>query len=400
MLLYHVGLTVVVANGGSFSSLGFSGVFGPEGRVVEGARLGVFIFFVLSGYLISRSFVAAYIGGVQRPPFFPYMRNRLLRIVPLFWLVATAVLIRYGDDGGSIGEWVAVYGFAQNYVDQPYLTLSILAPAWTLHVEMGFYLLVPVVAALLARATPASFTAGRRLWIVLGLAVAVLGASLYLRDVAPEGVKNTRQLWVNMFAFMPGVALAAIEPFARRALADRVLVARLAPLLLVPAAAAFVAHQFADAGETAAKAGLIAVISGGVVAAPLVVQWTGARPWRVLDNTVMHSLGRWSYSIYLLQVPLLVEIDALADEGSAERALVLLGLAALALTVAVSALTYRFVERPFLRRRKPTVVPVEPQPTRRIQKLDGWGSPSKPGISRSKSSGRRACSARVAKTIS
>ena len=53
---------------------------------------GVAVFFCLSGFLLYRPFVIATIDGTPMPALRPYLRNRLLRIVPLFWF-ALAVYV-------------------------------------------------------------------------------------------------------------------------------------------------------------------------------------------------------------------------------------------------------------------------------------------------------------------
>ena len=64
--------------------------------------LALSTFFVLSGYFISRPFMRSFVLGTRRPSDPPLPRNRALRIVPVFYLIATIVMLRFGLDG-SIG---------------------------------------------------------------------------------------------------------------------------------------------------------------------------------------------------------------------------------------------------------------------------------------------------------
>lgn len=96
---------------------------------------------------------------------------------------------------------------------------------------------------------------------------------------------------------------------------------------------------------------VVGLAAGTLVAAPLVVQRTGRGCWRLLDNPVLRWLGARSYSFYLVHFAVLVGLAPLV--ASAHVRVALLELAALALpaTALIAAVSYRFVERPALRRK-------------------------------------------------
>src|SRR5438105_7314723 len=56
------------------------------GAVLASLDLGLYLFFVLSGYLLARPFLRAYILGTTMPGIGRYFRNRALRLVPAYWL--------------------------------------------------------------------------------------------------------------------------------------------------------------------------------------------------------------------------------------------------------------------------------------------------------------------------
>jgi peptidoglycan/LPS O-acetylase OafA/YrhL len=71
----------------------------------------------------------------------------------------------------------------------------------------------------------------------------------------------------------------------------------------------------------------------------------GARTRTFLSNAPFQAIGRWSYSIYLLHFPILTLVGLTL--GNPAGSVVLKALVVLA-TVALSALTYRYVELPLM----------------------------------------------------
>jgi peptidoglycan/LPS O-acetylase OafA/YrhL len=329
---------------------------------------GLLLFFVLSGYLIARPFTRAVMEGRELPRSGRYLRNRALRVVPLFWFVITLLLVAewafgwvsvFGQGGTtSAGEALALYGFMQNATPHSPLAVSQLGPAWTLHVEAAFYLLVPVAAMGMAGLCSRLAPRARSLAIVAGCTAVAVGSFVLLADRLPADPRDVHWFVFTAYGFMPGVALAALEPL----LAPRIgpgARSRAAALGLALAALAAIA-AFALLGRgghvVASQAfGLVGV--AGAVAACLVRQWSGAPAWRLLDNRVLHWIGERSYSVYLLHGTVLAAVVALPS-GSPRVVLAELTLLTLAGTLGLSALTYRWVEQPFLRRRRH--VPAEP----------------------------------------
>src|SRR3954452_23678819 len=74
-------------------------VYGWAAPILGHIDLGLAAFFVLSGYLIARPFARAYVAGTRRPPLGDYVRNRVLRVVPAFYVFTVLVLLRFGLDG-------------------------------------------------------------------------------------------------------------------------------------------------------------------------------------------------------------------------------------------------------------------------------------------------------------
>ena len=127
----------------------------PNGVGMYTARLeiGVSVFFLISGFLLYRPFVVAHLAGAPRPRTGAFWLRRLLRIVPAYWLVLfiTTSVFRTGPPIGP-GGWKAYashYLFLQIYF--PSQDLKGITAAWSLCVEMTFYLFIPLYAALMGR---------------------------------------------------------------------------------------------------------------------------------------------------------------------------------------------------------------------------------------------------------
>jgi peptidoglycan/LPS O-acetylase OafA/YrhL len=108
------------------------------------------IFFAVSGFLLYRPFLAASLAG--RPlSVRAYLWRRALRIVPAYW-VALAIITVWFDlrEVQSVSGALRFGGFAQIYSD--WSALRGVGQAWTLDVEVAFYVFLPVFALWLCRA--------------------------------------------------------------------------------------------------------------------------------------------------------------------------------------------------------------------------------------------------------
>jgi peptidoglycan/LPS O-acetylase OafA/YrhL len=110
-------------------------------------NFGVATFFLLSGFLLYRPFVAATFGGRDAPDPFRYLRRRVVRIWPAYALALGAYIALGLDTTRQTGPdyyfslltLTQVYRKAYGFVG--------LAVAWTLCIEMAFYLVLPLLAA-------------------------------------------------------------------------------------------------------------------------------------------------------------------------------------------------------------------------------------------------------------
>lgn len=346
--------------------------YGWAAPILGHIDLGLAAFFALSGYLIARPFARHFVVGTRRPGLRSYARNRVLRVVPAFYLFTVLVLLRFGVDGtlesghentSSAWQILGQFFFVQGQTGGP--AVVPIGPAWSIGAEVGFYVLIPIAAWLAMRAAPRLPTPAWRAAAGVAAAGLVMVVSIALR-----AYDQYRFAWLTsppaiMYVFMPGVALALVEPLAAPRLRGR---ARLARRLAYGAfvAAALLAVLYAatdyDPRQTPihhalGQRALMAVLACGLLMAGLVVLQLGTdRAPRLFGNRVMLWMGERSYSFYLVHIWVLYEIEHLLGDGESigSRALVM-ALVALPLTTAIAALSYRYVERPFLERKRKVV---------------------------------------------
>src|SRR5437588_12172080 len=130
----------------------FAGLEGPGTRLgpfYARLDLGVNVFFAISGFLLFRPFVVAHLESEPSIRVRAFAWRRFLRIVPPFWLMLTVVSLWIGaPDVFKPAHLPFYYGFAQIY-NVHTLTLQGLPQAWSLCVEVSFYLFLPLYAALI-----------------------------------------------------------------------------------------------------------------------------------------------------------------------------------------------------------------------------------------------------------
>lgn len=376
MVCYHAALAAVVAARPGNRFAGFAGL-GLLAPVIGRFFLALPAFFVLSGYLIGRPFVTAYLEGGAQPRLGPYLRNRALRIVPAFWLAYVAVLVLVGHGPGPVSPAavMAGMGFAQNYrLDG---VSGLLPQAWSIDVEVGFYLLWPLAVLALAKVSAGLTRRGRSRVLVVSLLAAML-ASVALRSAMAGSPGWLLSPLATAYVFVPGLLLATLEPGAagrppgrrvgKGALAGSGWARRLVWVL----AGTGVAGMIGDAVLTPPRAlvipGLLVgprplietLAMGALIAALLVRQWHRGDCPRWLDNRPIRWVGERSYSLYLVHIAVLTELGrVLPAHLSALEALVILAGAGVPISLVIADLGYRLVERPFsrLRAARPATLP-------------------------------------------
>lgn len=365
------GARAIAASAVVLTHAGFwTGNYTPDllGRVLNRAEVGIAIFFVLSGFLLSRPMFRAAAEGRAAPRAAAYLWRRALRILPAYWLVVVAALLLLpGNAGATAGDWLRHLTMVQVYDGRFAEGLS---HTWSLATEVAFYLVLPLLVAALLR------LAGRGVWRpgrVLALLGVVSAAGLAWVWWAPAVGGGAAELWLpaHLGWFAAGMAMAVVSvsdpqwAVARRAHeigADLwTCWAAAAALFLIAATPVTGPPGLAPSTPAEAVTGHLLYLGvGALLVWPLVFgDQRAGRARRVLSSRPVVFLGEISYGLFLFHVLVLVAgYPALGmPEFSGDLVLVFAG--TWLGGVLLGGLVYVLIERPMRRWR--TVVPERPR---------------------------------------
>jgi peptidoglycan/LPS O-acetylase OafA/YrhL len=309
-------------------------------RIAYGGGFGVFFFFALTGYLLFWPFAKRYFGGGDAIDLRRYGVNRALRILPLYYAVVVIVLLFQAGNPG-LGIWARFLTFTETL--SPGTAGRIVGPAWSLVVEVCFYILLPLLAYAVARLAGGSRARAGAILIALGLAsLAVRVATIYNAD--PVDPLWRLNIPATFLFFVPGMLLALVRlsweerrPKWLRGpplQGDLWILASIPLWLLVLLASYSLDFLVGVAAFLIVGACVLPIRTG-----PL----TNALQWRPLA-----VIGVASYSLYLWHVPVLrAEIDA----GVSTRFWILTAVS-IPVCIAVALASYAVIESPFLRLRR------------------------------------------------
>lgn len=323
------------------TSHGYGGVIYATflNRTLFGGGFGVFLFFALTGYLLYRPFARRDFGGGDRVRFGRYAANRAVRILPLYYVVLVVYILAF-DHGGSATTWWRSVLFLENFY--PPTLGHIDGVMWSLVVELQFYVLLPFLAAALARLAAGS----PRLGAVSLLGVGVLAELVRLATVTTVHTGDLRwqySLPATFVFFVPGMLLAVLET-RWEAVVPRLPRRLLRPWVWFAAGVALwlVVTWRYDLDVVLVPAALLMVGS-------LVLPMGRDVVHRVLEWRPLAALGVASYSLYLWHFPI---VDHVGAASWAPHGYVGLLAVCVPFAVAVALVSYRLVEAPFLRLRR------------------------------------------------
>lgn len=292
--------------------------------------IGVHMFFVLSGYLITTLAVREQ-DRTGRLSIRDFYLRRLFRIMPVYYVVLALVVVF-----ALVRDEFVTSGLAG--VLPEYLTFTnewtppgqVFGQSWTLGVEQKFYVVWPLLLTALgalALAWRASATVG-----LLGLAV--------IGHFAMPPQFSSAAYYMILFGCLLAFVLhsprgfAVLRPFTH-------------PLAAIPVVAALVLVQVNMDVLGVPAGGLPAVAGYGVAVALLVVSTLRPGPvQRVLSIAPMRFVGERSYSLYLVQgiagTVVMLSVPAFGAHRTAT------GVAVTIVSLLMADLLFRWVEQPMI----------------------------------------------------
>lgn len=314
-----------------FNHLGWS--------LFSGGYVGVDVFFVISGFLITRILVDEI--GEGKLSIVGFYKRRIVRLAPAYFLVLAATsaialcimlpadLLDYAKSVlystvflANFYMWKEVGGYFNNQVEFiPLLHL------WSLAVEEQFYIFWPLILWLIHKLLPPRWLA----WVVFAGLLAGIGLAEW------GTLKNPDLAYYLMPTRAFELAMGAMLVFLPAARAGATL-ARALPavgllMILYPALSYGSATPFPGLHAILPCAGSALLIH----CADRRHEWVG----RLLSSAPMNFVGRISYPAYLWHWPLIAALNICKVPLSAPVAA-----AVLAATLLLSHLTFRYVEQP------------------------------------------------------
>lgn len=323
----------------------------PLGRIAHAGALGVGLFFVLSGFILTYSY--SEYDGHFRGTMRAFYVGRFARIYPVY-LVGLAVAILPTTWAPAIAPrlpmpWVAASTLTLTQAWVPTWHFVWNSPGWSLSSEAFFYLIFPFIL-------PGVLQIGRR-WLIVAVIASYAAAEigpLFYHLVHPDpAFVDPLPFWSDVTLFNP---LACLPAFLIGMLVGCCyLRVRAAPRwvggYLFGASAALVLSLWCVApwldqtdSSLVVRCGLLLPLFGLLI---YCAAWGRGRVARVLAAPALVRLGEASYSVYILHWPIHAWVErAVGISDRAAQTSLAFFLGYLAITIIVSLLIYSSVEVP------------------------------------------------------
>jgi peptidoglycan/LPS O-acetylase OafA/YrhL len=311
---------------------------------IGGGKYGVNLFFALSSYLITDLLIR------EREQFgaldvrFFYLR-RILRIWPLYYFILLiSVLIPFFDPDHEFGlRYLLPFVFLSGnwaFVAFGGLTSVAVSPLWSVSVEEQFYLLWPPVVARLSRRQ------------IVYAALGMILVANFTRVMLLVSSATPMALWANTFAHLDSIAAGILLAIMLHGRAPSIRLATRIALLICGAACITARGYFQTVTADSMSWGTTLFGWPAVAAACAVTLFAFIglkiqQPW-------LQYLGKISYGLYVYHMFCIMTVDQLLAIQHRIRVhtslhAVLREFLALGLTIAVSAVSYAVLEKPFLK---------------------------------------------------
>ena len=334
--------------------------------LLPGGYLGVDLFFVLSGFLITSLLVREFrtSGTISLKDFWVRRFRRILPAAVSVLVMCTALVAWIGGDlaVGLRQQFLGTLFFVNNWTQiatsQSYFAdneIQVFAHYWSLAVEEQFYVFWPLLITgvfLISRRKP------RRLPILVA-AVLAIGSAVAMALIYVPGEDPTRVYYgtdTHAFGLLTGAVLSLqmtstkSDPQADSWAAAGKAESRIAGIIGTVALIGYGVQLFLmpDDAEITYRGGLFLTSVLGVLMVWGVVREYG--PMTPLFRTkVMRWFGQRSFSLYLWHWPVIMMLKALFEGNQNSDKSWILGLVAVPISLLLSEISYQFIENPFRR---------------------------------------------------
>lgn len=324
-------------------AIAFLMVFLHHALAVPFLWMGVDLFFVMSGFLITGILVdlkeSRTVPGLLRH----FYIRRVFRIIPAYYSVLAGVWLFVSSDTAAYWAWFVFFlsNFGEGYGTIP--MTGVLDPMWSLAVEEQFYLIWPWVVILLNR---------RRL---LALCLVVLVAAPVVRvliglNMDSGAVYRTTFGRLDLLAGGATLALGArVRPdFFQYMHRPCLAVGIIAPVVFAVWTVALSDFRVGANSLTFNTLGYSLIVVAFTSWVGFTVGLRDGRVFRFLTHPAMVHVGTISYMSYLVHRAPITILSRPFDESQFESR-ILVGGCALAITLLFSSITWHYFEQPIIR---------------------------------------------------
>lgn len=309
------------------------------GLITEG-HTGVSLFFVLSGFIFMTIALAN-----EEIRYGAFLRNRVLRIAPLF-LIVFIVAVSIGRDRFEATD--VLYLLITNIGDAPTSWHFATGPAWSISVEFAFYLAFPFLALFTKNRGPAYLVQALLLLLIIKL------GAYFAADNSRHMLYST--LVGRFDQFLIGMLAAIAYARMRSVLERRTKLFFGVAVFLVFLGAAIQARWISYLSPDPKQP--LGVIWGSVEATLwgfVVITYLSARlPWPNWFGNLLTKGGERSFSLYMWHAMIIYIIHELLGPigGTGGLALAFNGIFVLAVAILFAHLSFAIIEKPFLDMRR------------------------------------------------
>ena len=303
--------------------------------VLPGGFIGVDVFFVISGYVITEQLKSLWFSN-QKNLLASFYARRILRIFPsalivvLTTVLATRVLLGpvFGADAATDGFWSTVFlaNFHFAALSQDYFASGIpqstMQHYWSLSIEEQFYLLWPLIFILLAK-----YASVKRYQLPFVGALLLGSFAFCIANLYHLNGQNFFNSGARAWQLLAGCLLALICPGPKNFLIVRFIA--LGTLLVT-------AVTLDQTMEWPSLTSLLVVVSGVLLCYPIKDQRV-----LILDTPPLKYVGDISFLLYLWHWPILIIAKNYFPSFEIRHTALVLSL-----TLSFSAVTHKFFERP------------------------------------------------------
>lgn len=297
-------------------------------ELVLNSHAAVVIFFVLSGYVLSKSLIRR---GLNQAGITAYYVRRVFRIYPALWfaiLLGTIYfLLIVPLSADHLSNWVkghyrpVDFSLLRALETVTGLGNFLVPTAWTITVEICASAVLPVIV-----------------WAFMRFPRSVLPLLLLLGLVSFLSGTTARLVPFYLFHFALGASLVCVPALRNIRISGPAMAISLFLLLAT--------HPVLDWNRFAWLTSTVEGVTGAIIIAGLI-----ATPRAWLRHRYLVSIGDWSYSIYLLHLPIAFGVARLLDHAELvgdDRNIAALSITILTalITMPLSAAVYRFIEVP------------------------------------------------------